>query len=304
MPGGVWRTAFSIRLSASRCSSSRAPSTTRRLRRRRRARGPSATAPSSPAASTSDLRRGRSAACGACAVGVGAREQQQVGDEAAHAPRGAQRATRRPRPRSPSSDVGQQLEVGEHARQRRAQLVRGVGDELALARERGLGLRARGVERAASMPSSVRASSATSSSASRLRGRAARGRACASISRAVAVSAAIGAIARRASHSPPSSASAVPPSTPRSRKKPHARDRRARGRRPAARTGRRRGRRALRRSASDAIARARLDAVAADCVAAARRRRAPKFGAPRRLLRRICAAERRRRGSPRCSAPA
>ena len=41
---------------------------------------------------------------------------------------------------------GEQLEVGEHARQRRAQLVRGVGDELALAGERRLGLPARGVE--------------------------------------------------------------------------------------------------------------------------------------------------------------
>ena len=44
--------------------------------------------------------------------------------------------------------VGQQLEVGEDRRQRRAQLVRGVGDERALAVERRLGLAARALERA------------------------------------------------------------------------------------------------------------------------------------------------------------
>ena len=48
---------------------------------------------------------------------------------------------------SPSQRLLEQLEVGQHGRQRRAQLVRGVGDELALARERRLGLRARVVER-------------------------------------------------------------------------------------------------------------------------------------------------------------
>ena len=76
---------------------------------------------------------------------VGAREQQQVGHQPAHPLGGAQRraggvaliAVQR---------FGQQLEVREHARQRRAQLVRGVGDEPALAREHRLGLATRGVQ--------------------------------------------------------------------------------------------------------------------------------------------------------------
>ncbi len=56
------------------------------------------------------------------------------------AERAASRLARR------AGDVGEQLEVGEHARQRRAQLVRGVGDEAALAGERRLGLGVRLVE--------------------------------------------------------------------------------------------------------------------------------------------------------------
>jgi hypothetical protein len=43
--------------------------------------------------------------------------------------------------------LDEDLEVGEHGGQRRAQLVRGVGDELALAGQRGLGLGARFAER-------------------------------------------------------------------------------------------------------------------------------------------------------------
>jgi hypothetical protein len=109
------------------------------------------------------------------AAGVGAREQQQVGDEPAHPARGAQRG---------GGGLAllalelllEQLEVGQHGGQRRAQLVRGVGDELALARERAsVSARAR---RAREHRSSVRASSATSSSASGA-GCAATGRACA-----------------------------------------------------------------------------------------------------------------------------
>ncbi|TMM19243.1 MAG: hypothetical protein E6F96_03715 [Actinobacteria bacterium] len=38
--------------------------------------------------------------------------------------------------------LGEQLQIGEHARQRRAQLVRSVGYEPALAREHRLGIRA------------------------------------------------------------------------------------------------------------------------------------------------------------------
>ena len=56
------------------------------------------------------------------------------------------RAERAASPRSPSSTSVEQLEVGEDRGQRRAQLVRGVGDELALAVQRALGLVARGLE--------------------------------------------------------------------------------------------------------------------------------------------------------------
>jgi hypothetical protein len=81
------------------------------------------------------------------APGVGAREQEQVGDQAAHPPRRAQRG-RRGLARLALELHLEQLEVGKHGGERGAQLVRGVGDELALARERGLRLVARLVERA------------------------------------------------------------------------------------------------------------------------------------------------------------
>ena len=176
-----------------------------------------------------DARRPRSTgSCGARAAGVGAREQQQVGDEAAHAARGAQRG---------GGGLAllavelllEQLEVGEHARQRRAQLVRGVGDELALARQRGLGLGARGVERVRACPRACARARrprprpsgwGTRSDGSRVR--------C--DLRAASVSSAIGRIARRAVARPASSASAAPPSTPRAEEEPHARGGRRRRR--------------------------------------------------------------------------
>ena len=164
VPGGVWRIAFSIRLSASRCSSSRAPSTTA---------GVASTLEVVAAGDRPQLggrldERPAPRSVGLVrllAVGVGAGEQQQVGDQAAHPPRRAQR--RRGRLAALAVElVGQQLEVGQHARQRRAQLVRGVGDELALARaapprSRRARPRARRASRRA-----CGASSATSSSAS------------------------------------------------------------------------------------------------------------------------------------------
>ncbi len=76
---------------------------------------------------------------------VGACQQQQVRDEAAH-------TLGRAQSRACGiglfavQGLGQQLEVGKHARQRRAQLVRGVGHELALARKCGFGLGMGGVE--------------------------------------------------------------------------------------------------------------------------------------------------------------
>ena len=92
------------------------------------------------------------------------------------------------------------------------QLMRGVGDEIALRLDHLLGLRAGGVE-LASISSSVRASSATSSSVS-VSGRRSDGSRVAAILRAAAVSEEIGRIARPATASPARSASNVPPKTP------------------------------------------------------------------------------------------
>ena len=88
-------------------------------------------------------------------AGVGAGEQQQVGHQAAHP---ARRAQRRPGDLAlVAPQLGlQQLEVGQDARERSAQLVRGVGDEGALAQQRGLGLRARGPELAEHLLEGVR----------------------------------------------------------------------------------------------------------------------------------------------------
>ena len=82
---------------------------------------------------------------GLLAVGVGARQQQQVAHQAAHALRRAQRRLGRLAALA-VEHVGQQLEVGEDRGQRRAQLVRGVGHELALALQGALGLLARGLQ--------------------------------------------------------------------------------------------------------------------------------------------------------------
>ena len=79
------------------------------------------------------------------AGGIGTREQQQVGDQPAHPLRGAQ-GRGRGLALLAAQGLGQQLEVGEDARQRRTQLVRGVGHETPLAGEHGLGLPAGGVE--------------------------------------------------------------------------------------------------------------------------------------------------------------
>ncbi len=79
-------------------------------------------------------------------LGVRAREQQEIGDEAAHPAARAQRGLRR-LPAVAVERLGEQLEVGEDAGERRAQLVRGVGHELPLALQGGLLLRARLVER-------------------------------------------------------------------------------------------------------------------------------------------------------------
>ena len=81
------------------------------------------------------------------AAGVGAGEQEQVGDEPAHPLGRAQGAVRGVAQLALIELDRQQLEVREHAGQRRAQLVRGVGHEGALVAQRRLGLRARVVER-------------------------------------------------------------------------------------------------------------------------------------------------------------
>ena len=155
-------------------------------------------------------RRPRARSTGAC--GALAARRRRARAAAGRRPAGASAArsaapSAAASPCSPSSSLGEQLEVREHAGQRRAQLVRGVGDELALARERRLGLAARGVERLRASRPASRASSATSSSASRLGHRGGRGRACAR-SRARSRSARRSAPSRGArSASPPSSAS-------------------------------------------------------------------------------------------------
>jgi hypothetical protein len=81
---------------------------------------------------------------------VGASEQQQVGHQPAHPLGGAQRRAGRVAEVAGQlaglGSVGEQLEVRQHARQRRSQLVRGVGDELALAGEHRFRLPTRGVE--------------------------------------------------------------------------------------------------------------------------------------------------------------
>ena len=80
------------------------------------------------------------------AGGVGAGEREQVGHQTAHPPGGAQGGVGGVTHLGVVA-VGEQLEVGGHARERRAQLVRGVGQERALGFERALGGRSRGVER-------------------------------------------------------------------------------------------------------------------------------------------------------------
>ena len=138
VPAGVWISAFSIRLRATRCrSSGTAASVTARGRVHRHL-----------ALLAERLRLGRRLAGHRgqvhrpprrLAAGVGAGQQQQVGHQAAHPARGAQRGggdlLRL------ALEVGlEQLEVGEDAGERRAQLVRGVGHELALAAQGALHL--------------------------------------------------------------------------------------------------------------------------------------------------------------------
>ncbi len=76
---------------------------------------------------------------GRLAAGVRAREKQEVGHQAPHPLRGPQRGARDLAVLALELGL-EELEVREDARERRAQLVRGVGDELTLARERALGL--------------------------------------------------------------------------------------------------------------------------------------------------------------------
>ena len=145
VPGSVWRSAFSSRFSASRWSSSRAPEIV----------APDGRGDGDVVAvgDRLELARGLRDHAGHVdglvagdAARVGAREQEQVGDQPAHPPRGAQ-GGRGGLALLALEHLLQQLEVGQHGGQRRAQLVRRVGDELALARQRRLGLGARLVER-------------------------------------------------------------------------------------------------------------------------------------------------------------
>ena len=100
--------------------------------------------------------------------------------------------------------VAQQLEVGAERRDRRAQLVRGVGDEVALRLDRALERVERRVERPRRAAPARR----------RPRPRAARARAARAARRSISVcrvKRAIGASAVRATRIPSSAASAIPP---------------------------------------------------------------------------------------------
>ena len=150
------------------------------------------------------------------AAGVGAGEQQQVGDQTAHAARGPERrgdhlALLGPR-LAALEPLLEQLEVGEDAGQRGAQLVRGVGDELALGLHHLLGLGAGRVELAKHLVE--RAGELGDLVVGLGLGIRREGSRVVAISRAAAVSAAIGRIARPATASPASAASTVPPRTP------------------------------------------------------------------------------------------
>ena len=132
-----------MRLSAIRCSSSRAPSTTRGL---------GVDGEVMVVGERAELGRGVheglpevGRAVRLVAVRVRPGEQEQVADEPAHALRGAQGRVRGLAALA-VEDLDEQLEVGEDARERGAQLVRRVRDELALALERLLRLVARCLE--------------------------------------------------------------------------------------------------------------------------------------------------------------
>src|SRR3954464_10772564 len=150
---GVWRTAFSSRFRIIRWSSSGLPSI---------GSGPSSwpSMPPSPAgrpppSRSPPLARERlglleGSGCDLAEVHVGARalaagvragEQQEVGDESRHPPgRGESRVDRVAIVRRALAVHLEELEVRLDARQRGAELMRGVRDELTLAIERLLAL--------------------------------------------------------------------------------------------------------------------------------------------------------------------
>ena len=224
VPGGVWRSAFSIRLIVEAVQLvaralddgrldverdlvvARSPGRARRRPRRRSARGRTARA-------ATHARRRRCARAAAGRRPAGACAARSAAPSAAASP---SLAVQR---------FGQQLEVGEHARQRRAQLVRGVGDEAPLAREHRLGLATRGVE-LAEHPLQRARELGDLVVGLRL-GHAARGVARARDLRGGGASARRSAPSRGA-RSPcrPAAPGRVPASTPTSRNSSHARDRR------------------------------------------------------------------------------
>ena len=125
-------------------------------------------------------------------------------------------ASRSPRAAGSGELLLEQLEVGQDARERRAQLVGGVGHELALALERRLGLAPRGVELAQHVLQRVgqladlvvgHGAWAGAWPGSRVR----------ATSRAARVSPAMGRMARRATANPARNARPVPPSMPSAR---------------------------------------------------------------------------------------
>ena len=244
-----------------------------------------------PRSTTSERSTGT---CARDAAGVGAREQQQVGDEPAHAARGAQGGGGGLARLALELHL-EQLEVGEHRGQRRAQLVRRVGDELALARERRP--RSRCAPRRARGACSRASAPARTTSSLRLRVRDRQRRVARARDRARRVGQPRDRRHRAASRWPARRAAPAPRRRARRGRGTRARGWRSpRRRRACARTGRRR-RRAPRSSIG-----ARLDPVAVELL---RRARAAAAGTARsRCCAITLAVARSRSGSrrPGCAA--
>ena len=270
VPGSVWRSAFSSRLSVSRCSSSRAPSTSAPGARRDADQVVAGDGLELAGRLGDDLGEVDGRVRGG-AAGVGAGEQQQVGDQPAHAAAGAQRGGGGLARLALQLHL-EQLEVGQHGGERRAQLVR--------ARRRRTGAGARASPRSRRAPRRARGACPRACARARTPRRSASGWGMVSdgsrvrsISRAASVSRGIGAIARRGGGEAGEQRERGAAEHAEAEEDADAVRRRLRRRRACARTARTRRRRAR------PAMRARLDPVA---VVVLRRRAAAAAGTARR----------------------